>query len=325
MPKIKLNKLSLGLLGMLTLGGAPFYCIAHSQSESDVGIGITFSDEEVQKAEEYWTPERVALAIPLDSEDAEQDLLSERSVKESLKRRKGYLYKDQYVEPINWIGRIYGTIGDHGQEFSCTGTSIESDSKSVIATAGHCLYSEKLGWARNIIFVPAWDGANTPFLTWGIKHYKVPVEWQRHKDSRHDMAFMKARTRLNWKDKKEYLGNKVGASKVNFGLAKPGLHYQLFGYRNEPSYQPTPLLTCSGQDVSEISKNLSGKIVLSGCLGALGGSGGPLYHASEKGARGTQVGVYTQSGELPNGEPILVSIPWGYDEFDLYEQVDSFK
>ncbi len=139
MRAIKLNKLSLGLLGIFSLTLIPSLSIAKSQegqvlfknrmtgnhvlSENDVGVGINFSDQEAEEAQRYWTPERIASAIPLDSE---QDLSAEKNVKEYLNENK--INNQGSYEAVYWIGRIYFDVG--GRQYSCTGASIESNSKA---------------------------------------------------------------------------------------------------------------------------------------------------------------------------------------------------
>lgn len=95
---------------------------SHVLSENDVGVGINFSDQEAEEAQRYWTPERIASAIPLDSD---QDLSAEKNVKEYLNENK--INNQGSYEAVYWIGRIYFDV--RGRQYSCTGASIESNSK----------------------------------------------------------------------------------------------------------------------------------------------------------------------------------------------------
>lgn len=118
MRTIKSNRLSLVLLGIFSLTLVPSLSIAKSQedqvlfknrmtgrhvlSENDVGVGINFSDQEAEEAQRYWTPERIASAISLDSE---QDSNAQKSVKEYLEENK--INNQGNYEAVYWIGRIY--------------------------------------------------------------------------------------------------------------------------------------------------------------------------------------------------------------------------
>ncbi|MRT34924.1 trypsin-like serine peptidase [Xylella fastidiosa] len=333
MRTIKSNRLSLVLLGIFSLTLVPSLSIAKSQedqvlfknrmtgrhvlSENDVGVGINFSDQEAEEAQRYWTPERIASAISLDSE---QDSNAQKSVKEYLEENK--INNQGNYEAVYWIGRIYFDAGGH--QYSCTGASIESNSKSVVATAAHCLYYMDGEWSTRVVFVPAWDGVNKPLLTWGAVYYQIPRAWRYEEDREHDAAFIKFKPLNDWYGKKEYLADKAGAQTPSFSLAKSGLHYQAFGYKNLSGFNNTPLFICSGEG-SDFQKTATNRrLQISGCTVPGGSSGGPVYHASKKGPNGTQVGVVTQQRKAKDGTPLLVFVPWGEVEYSIYRTVDDF-
>ncbi len=332
MRAIKLNKLSLGLLGIFSLTLIPSLSIAKSQegqvlfknrmtgnhvlSENDVGVGINFSDQEAEEAQRYWTPERIASAIPLDSE---QDLSAEKNVKEYLNENK--INNQGSYEAVYWIGRIYFDVG--GRQYSCTGASIESNSKSIVATAAHCLY-EKGEWSTRVVFIPAWDGVNKPLLTWGAIYYQVSRVWRYEEDRGHDAAFIKFRPLNDWYGKKEYLADIAGAQTPSFSLGKSGLHYQAFGYKNLSGFNNTPLFTCQGEGRHFWGISKYPELEIPGCTVPGGSSGGPVYHTSKEGPNGTQVGVITEQRKAKDGTPLLIFVPWGEVEYSLYKTVDDF-
>lgn len=66
----------------------------------------------------------------------------------------------------------------------------------------------------------------------GAVYYQIPRAWRYEEDREHDAAFIKFKPLNDWYGKKEYLADKAGAQTPSFSLAKSGLHYQAFGYKN---------------------------------------------------------------------------------------------
>ena len=79
-----------------------------------------------------------------------------------------------FVSPLN-IGKLFFT-NYAGQDIVCSGTAVRSLNRSVVDTAGHCLYwGEK--WVRNLIFCPLYDNGNTPYQPWAARDLEAPSEW----------------------------------------------------------------------------------------------------------------------------------------------------
>lgn len=70
--------------------------------------------------------------------------------------------------PYATIGKLFFTIPGQGN-FVCSASSVNSANRSVVWTAGHCVYSPGTGWHTNFVFVPArWQGTN-PYGAWTAK------------------------------------------------------------------------------------------------------------------------------------------------------------
>ncbi|AND16972.1 trypsin-like serine peptidase [Rathayibacter tritici] len=277
-----------------------------TSTDADAVTGTSFSDEEDAASAAYWTPERMqkAEAAPADGPDAAASLAQSSGV--------------THHEPVYWIGRLYFVRG--GLEGSCTGSVVKSDSRLVVATAAHCLSFDR-EFATNLRFIPAWDGANKPLLTWGADFYQVTASWQASMDAQHDTAFIKMKPREDWDGKKTYLSDVAGAPRVDFALATPGLHYEMFGYSQVSAYTPAPLVTCSGEGGRFIGSPR--RLGLMQCQFPPGSSGGPVYHASTRGPNGTQVGN-TSSVQTLGNTVISWFVPWGSEEETAYKNVDTF-
>lgn len=202
-------------------------------STNDAAVaGKSFSDEDDAASAAYWTPDRLQKA---DAAFADKPRDAANLVHSS-----GVTHH----EPVYWIGRLYFVRG--GVDGSCTGSVVKSESRLVVATAAHCLYFNRQ-FATNVRFIPAWDGVNKPLLTWGADVYQVTTSWQASMDAQHDTAFIKMKPRQDWDGKKTYLSDVAGAPRVDFALATPGLHYEMFGYSLVSGFTRAPLVTCSGE------------------------------------------------------------------------------
>ncbi len=74
-------------------------------------------------------------------------------------------------------GRIFGFYPGRGK-YSCSGTALDTPSRSVVLTAGHCLLVDGV-WARNVVFVPAFDHEARPFGTFAARNLRVMPQWRK--------------------------------------------------------------------------------------------------------------------------------------------------
>ncbi|HYI44162.1 MAG TPA: hypothetical protein VE174_01700, partial [Actinomycetota bacterium] len=77
--------------------------------------------------------------------------------------------------PYSTFGKIF-MIFD-GEYFVCSGTSIVSDNKSLVWSAGHCVYDVRNGFVEDLIFVPAYKDGEAPFGVFPIYDAIVPPGW----------------------------------------------------------------------------------------------------------------------------------------------------
>jgi hypothetical protein len=275
--------------------------------------GRSFSDAEASAAESSWTPEALAAATDLDAPGDAPTTAAPITEGSQISKGPGT------HEPVSWIGRIYFDVD--GRQYSCTGSSVRSDSQLVVATAAHCLYDHG-DWSTRVVFIPAWDGINKPLGVWGAFYYAVPRDWRTREDPGHDAAFIKMKPKTSWDGTREYLAAQAGASTPAFRAATPGLHFEAFGYRPLSGYVPSPLYTCSGEGRHFRERASIPEFQIAGCDPPGGASGGPVYHESTRGPGGTQYGVITETRRARDGSPLLVFVPWGEVEHSLYRAVD---
>lgn len=90
--------------------------------------------------------------------------------------------------PLSTVGKVFFTTGT-GHDSMCSGTAVVSRNRSVVDTAGHCLYMYG-GWSRNVIFCPLYDKGNTPYSCWAARDLEVPSDWidAKPNDYHHDFG-----------------------------------------------------------------------------------------------------------------------------------------
>lgn len=194
----------------------------HAAELPDFSISEQPSSElysEPNFADDYWTPERIASAVPLDAPEPTAEQL-ERSVRieQSLAPVRSRIVSRPVnaVDPVHPIGPSAkssldpGTMppggGDvliappvHGKLLftvagvasSCSASVINTGSKNQILTAGHCVHSQ-IGpvwlWHQNHRFIPAfWEG-NEPYGRWISQGVKVTNEWRYNRNAAFDYA-----------------------------------------------------------------------------------------------------------------------------------------
>jgi V8-like Glu-specific endopeptidase len=86
-------------------------------------------------------------------------------------------------------GKILGVDPKEGS-YTCSGTAINTPSKSIVLTAGHCVLLEGVT-ATRIAFVPAYDHGDRPFGTFNVSAVYVMPEWRHGENPDFDVAALK--------------------------------------------------------------------------------------------------------------------------------------
>lgn len=125
--------------------------------------------------------------------------------------------------PYSANGKVFGSFPRRGGNYSCSATAVVSPSRSVIFTAGHCLHDRQLGWAKRIIFVPAYLDGATPFGTWRSTRIVSPRAWVRSENFHYDYGAVKVSSGSG------LLGDVVGEEGLVWSMPREQT-YQAIGY-----------------------------------------------------------------------------------------------
>lgn len=205
-----------------------------------------------QRATDYWTPERMRAAEPLDQE-VSADAASTRSPSVGTPRTIQPSAPSDDATPqafpetgAPWdgggevtqnVGRVFFTY--QGGDSACSATVVTAENKSTIYTAGHCVYLDG-AWHENWVFVPGYDNGSAPFGEWPAEELFAHADWVESEDMNVDLGA--ARVAEVGGDAVEDV---VGGQGIAFNQDRRFDAYS-FGYPAQSPYDGSQLIYSSG-------------------------------------------------------------------------------
>ncbi|MEU6645384.1 hypothetical protein ABZ863_22915 [Saccharomonospora sp. NPDC046836] len=187
---------------------------------------------EQDRIEEYWTPARMASALPAEALLAE--ITTELKTLLTPKARASAIPEN----PRPQLGKVFFTLG--GQNYVCSGTATTSSNRDVVTTAGHCLNEGPGAFATNFAFVPAYNNGSRPYGTWTAERLYTSSAWANSGDFNYDVGFAV----MNENASGQSLTDVVGSYPIAFNLAR-GLTYTSYGYPAAPPFNGQSLYSCT--------------------------------------------------------------------------------
>jgi V8-like Glu-specific endopeptidase len=172
-------------------------------------------------------------------------------------------------------GKVFFTIpkGSDAGNFVCSGTAINSRNRSVVLTAGHCVFDSQTGGgkATNWMFVPAYQAGVEPFGEWTAKRLATTKQWRTLSDLRFDLGAAVVRRNAAGRQ----LQSVVGGRGIGFSQPRDRT-FNIFGYpAKAPFTGELEYLCVSSSQGSDPSPPGSGPNTLSAdCDMTAGASGG---------------------------------------------------
>ena len=162
---------------------------------------------------EYWTPERMAEAIPVETpvgpdtqtvepgevEWSASQETHETVVAEPAEATDTHKYAMPKTTPVTNFtktnGKVFYRNATNGLNYVYSGSSINSGSKRLVSTAGHCVHGGPGGtWHQNWVFVPAYFDGSRPYGTFSAKTLRTFTDWINYGESgrgfNSDVAFV---------------------------------------------------------------------------------------------------------------------------------------
>ncbi|GGM84066.1 peptidase [Lentzea pudingi] len=162
------------------------------------------SDNKIQSAaaaEAYWTPERMAAAIPAQAPATVQASSPRRpsgragsiegvapSVKVQTEQAQGI---GTMLNESQTVGKVFFTNPANGLNYVCSGATVSSTKRKLVQTAGHCVHGGAGGqWMSNWVFVPRYRDGVRPFGTWSAYTLTTRTAWINSSNSDEDMGIV---------------------------------------------------------------------------------------------------------------------------------------
>ncbi len=170
-------------------------------------------------------------------------------------------------------GKVFFTVkgGSLPGLYVCSGTAVSSRNKSLVWTAGHCIYDWEDGGGKsvNFMFVPAYDRGKTPFGEWPATELATTRQWKREGNLRYDMgAAVVAR------NNGRTLQSVVGSRGIGFDQPR-NQEYKLFGYPALDPFDGETEWTCRSRNRgSDVPGGSGPRTIRAGCDMTGGSSGG---------------------------------------------------
>ncbi len=216
------------------------------------------------------------------------------------------------------VGRLYYTFG--GQPYVCSASVVNSPSKVLVATAGHCVWETQgeKKWADNVLFVPGDRAGAAPHGKWVAESMYTTREFLTKADSgdrgtsgegwAYDIAFLRMRPLGGRK-----IQDALGAQGMAFGVPAEGL--TAIGYPTAPPFDGRVMRYCSSPNWV---KGPYGDYTID-CVMTPGCSGGPWLTRFDPN-RGAG---YVVSVSSVGNARTLSGAQLGQVAHNLYKQADS--
>lgn len=266
--------------------------------------------ETVSDVDAYWTPERMAAAVPmlpeLEGPPPEAGaMVGPQAGTPHMSPPSGggrelaggvgaqsasinplatwYTYAppyDSYEEfgktkkyPLSTIGKLFFT--QYGINYVCSGAVVWDN---VVYTAGHCVHAGDNsggGWSYNVKFVPAYKNGDAPLGSWKGLSLTTTFSWFASSDFRYDLGAIAIKPKSGVD-----IGDSVGWLGFWTDYGYP-VHWNAYGYPAAFPFDGQVMWTCQASTSTEDTSMGTPYTVGMGCNMTGGSSGGPwiLYHS----------------------------------------------
>lgn len=228
-------------------------CLASAASASPAPP-IERLSQSPQAVRSYWTKARMRDAQPIEAiPPSPLATPGVAAVASSLKTKQRDLHERVFKTgsyPNRTDGKVFFTLGapDAG-DYECSGTAVHSPGRSLVWTAGHCVFDPGTlgaGYATDWEFVPGYRHGRKPFGEWPASSLATTRQWQGYGpfsggDSAFDFGAATVATRAG-----QTLEDRIGARRLAFNQPRDQV-YSAYGYpadRPPPEFDGEQLFRC---------------------------------------------------------------------------------
>ncbi|CAF2079863.1 unnamed protein product [Rotaria magnacalcarata] len=246
-------------------------------------------DEYLKSIVDYWTPERRASAIPLDTIVRDEKDFVDSNNEPRAERAATVLTPSALLPGMistkpKIAGKVYFTVS--GQNYICSGSVVNSESRDVVLTAGHCVFDyERQVWASLWVFVPEYAIGSRPLGTFAFRKLATKSQWMNSRDFNNDVGLVL----VNPNEKGQHVQDVAGGLGITLDSQK-NLRTTSFGYPKNMNSGET-VSNCVGTPLSPTFLAGFTGVQLS-CAMTGGSSGGPWIQQYDANSQtGQQVSV----------------------------------
>ena len=251
----------------------------------------------------YWTPQRMLKAAALDvlpgvarpaaaSAPATADALP--SVPPlAAQRAVGSLVKpsQQTIYASAATGRVFFHNPRTGGDYSCSASALNSPSRQLVVTAGHCVNGGRGGtWMTKWVYVPDYRSGSAPYGVFAAKSFRTFQAWITSSTAARDVAMV-----TTWPNNGRKLVDVTGGNGITWNGSRASLVYVL-GYPSN-FYQGRIQMYCDGWTSPERGTS---RFQIH-CRYGPGASGGPWLRWYNTGTGLGYVDGVTSTGSLSTG------------------------
>ncbi|MGH3657950.1 MAG: trypsin-like serine peptidase [Micromonosporaceae bacterium] len=319
--------LAVSSLALLSLAGT---ASANPADDTVASHTAATTTAEAQRVEKFWTRDRMRDAVPVeelidvDSKVTRPGTVSAGSPvtipPTTAPTTKGDVGTQAFPHPGGeWTGggAITKTAGRvffsyQGRTASCSGNAVNSQNKSTVITAGHCVKLEG-AWHTNWMFVPGYSNGSEPHGRWTAAKTMATPQWGASEDINYDVGAAVVNPLGG-----QSLTDVVGGQGIAFNQAR-GQDMYSFGWPAADPYDGTKMIYCSGTVIDDflLTQGIGMNCDMTG-----GSSGGPWFLSfSESSGTGIQNSVNSfKYNFLPN---YMFGPYFGSDAQNLYNQAQA--
>jgi hypothetical protein len=152
--------------------------------------------------------------------------------------------------PATTSGKVF-FVGSDGLNYVCSGSAINSNSKNVVFTAGHCV--GRFGKWFNVqpwIFVPGYNNGNAPFGQWSAQQLWTRSAWFYNDNRAEDIGAAVMNTNASG----QHIVNVVGGQGIEWNYPLAQYQFQ-FGYPTVAPFNGQLLKYCTGNSFNDGGHN----------------------------------------------------------------------
>jgi hypothetical protein len=243
---------------------------------------------------DYWTPERMAAAVPLDVAPDGTRIVAERSDDRATDRTA----EPRRLKVPRTAGKLF-FVAD-GQPAVCSAASIRTRRRNQVITAGHCVHTGPgvtPGFYGQFVFVPRYHRGRRPLGKWVANGGWVFEGWSRDGRFAYDQAILSFARRHGRK-----LVAVTGGNTVVWEKRARQRGVRIWGWPAERPFNGERARHCQGR-----TTRVRGDSVMRHCPLTGGASGGPWLQRRDRTANKGR--IYAVTSRRLTRRPVLLARP----------------